>query len=394
MVPSKKRTCVNRPKPSSVEKLTKDLYTILHEQQSSYFSGSSDEDVLLESGTPMVSVEIGHGSVLIRHPSSIAREEESEASSLSVENKQYSMNEAYSHCSSLPVCNDSKGIKFSGHGIEKARTIGQLMQLDQLKRDRVQHEKSLMLESKNSPLCNIDLNDILNFEEFVKHLTNEEQHELLLYLPPLDIAKLPDSLKSMFESPQFKENLCYFQQLLEEGVFNISVPGVKPEDCKTLKRLALFNLTKSHWVERRHVLKKCKSRIGGSVIARGPNASASNNLLIMKRSRDCQSQNFPEARTLKSPKRVIMKATSENKEVIDNDGSCFSPRSLFALPPDGSSLVLDSLHFVDESCDQDLLLDVPPNGSFPQAELLHPNSSFGQQASTSSSSAHPYLVHP
>ncbi|XVF10913.1 hypothetical protein REPUB_Repub07fG0224400 [Reevesia pubescens] len=211
MVPSKKRTCINRPKPSSVEKLTKDLYTILHEQQSSYFSGSSEEDLLLESETPMVSVEIGHGSVLIRHPSSIAREEESEASSLS--------------------------------------------------------------------------------------------------------------------------------QLLEEGVFNISSPGVKAEDCKTLKRLALFNLTKSRWVERHH-------------------------------------------------------ATYENEELIDNDGSCFSPRSLFALPPDGSSFVMDSLQFADESSDQVLLLDVPPNGSFPQAELLHPILSFGPQASTSSSSAHPHLVHP
>ncbi|XP_022718417.1 GATA transcription factor 26-like isoform X2 [Durio zibethinus] len=394
MVPSKKRTCVNRPKPSSVEKLTKDLYTILHEQQSSYFSGSSEEDLLLESDTPMVSVEIGHGSILIRHPSSIAREEESEASSLSVENKQYSMNEAYSHSSSFPAYNDSKGIKFSGLGIERAKNpAGQGMQHEQLKRDKAQHEKSLLLESQNSPLCNIDLNDILNFEEFVKLLTNEEQQQLLQYLPPLDIAKLPDSLKNMFKSPQFKENLCYFQQLLEEGIFNISAQGVKPEDCKTLKRLALFNLMKSQWVERHHVLKKCIS-IGGSVTARRPNAITSNNLVVMKRSCDSQSQNFPEARTLKSPKQVMTKATYENKELIDNDGSCFSPRSLFALPPDGSSLVLDSLHFVDESSDQDLLLDVPSNGSFPQAELLHPTISFGQQASASSSSAHPHPVHP
>ncbi|KAK5813065.1 GATA transcription factor 26-like [Gossypium arboreum] len=394
MVPSKKRTCVNRPKPSSVEKLTKDLYTILHEQQSSYFSGSSEEDLLLESETPMVSVEIGHGSVLIRHPSSIAREEESEASSLSVENRQYSRNEAYSYSSSFPAYNDSKGIKFLGHGIERDKnSAGQGMQHEQLNRDKSQHEKSLLMESHNSPLCNIDLNDILNYEEFVKYLTNEEQQQLLQYLPPLDVANLPDSLESMFESPQFKENLCYFQQLLEEGVFSVSVPGVKVEDCKTLKRLALFNLTKSHWVERRQTLKKC-NRIQGSMNARGPNAIASNNFVTMKRSRNSQIQNFPESRTLKSPKRVIMKASCENKELIDNDGSCFSPRSLFALPSDRSSLMLDSLHFVDESSDQDLLLDVPSNGSFPQAELLHPALSFGQQASTSSSSAHPNPFHP
>ncbi|XP_039025285.1 GATA transcription factor 26-like [Hibiscus syriacus] len=392
MVPSKKKTCVNCPKPSPVEKLTKDLYTILQEQQSSYFSGSSEEDLLLESETPMVSVEIGHGSVLIRHPSSIAREEESEASSLSFENKQYSMNEAYSHSSSFPAYSDIKGIKFSGHGIEKAKNpAGQGMLREQLKRDQVQHEKLLMLESHNSPLCNIDLGDIINFEAYVKHLTKDEQQQLLQYLPPLDIAKLPEGLKSMFESPQFKDNLCYFQQLLKEGVFDISVPGVKAEDCKTLKRVALFNLTKSHWVESCHELKKCKRNVGGSVVARGPNAITLHTSVTTKRSRDSQ---IPEARTLKSPKRGIMKAAYENKELIDNDGSCFSPRSLFALPPDGSSLVLDSLSFVDECSDQDLLLDVPPNGSFPQAELLHPTSSFGQHASTSSNSAHSHLVHP
>jgi len=90
-----------------------------------------------------------------------------------------------------------------------------------------------------------------------------------------------------------------------------------------------------------------------------------------------------------------MKATYEIKELIDNDGSCFSPRSLFALPPDGSSLMLDSLHFVDESSDQDLLLDIPSNGSFAQAELLYPtNNSFGQQASTSSSSIYAHLGCP
>lgn len=90
-MPSRKRTCVARPKPSPVEVLTKDLYTLWYEQQSSCLSGSSEEDLLLESDKPMVSVEIGHGSVLIRHPSSVVREEESEASSLSVDNKQYTL---------------------------------------------------------------------------------------------------------------------------------------------------------------------------------------------------------------------------------------------------------------------------------------------------------------
>ncbi|XP_059441548.1 GATA transcription factor 26 isoform X2 [Corylus avellana] len=391
-VPSRKRTCVSRSKPSPVEKLTKDLYTILHEQQSSYFSGSSEEDLLFESETPMVSVEIGHGSVLIRHPSSIARDEESEASSLSVENKQFPSNEAYSHWAIPSVHSGSKGVCFPSPGVEKMKShAGQGLQPEQLKRDKFQNENQQILSSHKSPLCYIDLNDVLNFEGFMRHLTNEEQQQLLKYLSPVDPVKVPDSLKSMFDSPQFKENLIYFQQLLAEGVFDISFSGAKSEDCKTLKRLALSNSSKCKWVESYHLLKKCQNGAGGSG-ALGPNATAASNLTNVKRSRDSQSQNLPEVKTMmKCPKRVIMKASYENKELIDNDGSCFSPRSLFALPPDGSSLMLDSLRFVEENSDQDLLLDVPSNGSFPQAELLHPALSFGaQQASTSSSSIYPY----
>lgn len=130
MVPSKKRTCVGRPKQSSVEKLTKDLYTILHEQQCSYWSGSSEEDLLLESDKPMVSVEIGHGSVLIRHPSSLGREEESEASSLSVDNKHHSSNEAYSQLIT-PSVHINKGVNSSNLVTERAKKpTGQ----DQIKR--------------------------------------------------------------------------------------------------------------------------------------------------------------------------------------------------------------------------------------------------------------------
>lgn len=79
---------------------------------------------------------------------------------------------------------------------------------------------------------------------------------------------------------------------------------------------------------------------------------------------------------MKSPKRVVSKGSYENKE---NDGSFFSPKCLFALPPYSSSPALES------SDDQDLLLDVPSNSSFPQAELLLP-SRFDAQASTNSSS--------
>ncbi|MCI36884.1 GATA transcription factor 26-like, partial [Trifolium medium] len=127
-------TCVGRAKPSSVEKLTKDLCTILHEQQS-YFSASSEEDLLYESEAPMVSVEIGHGSVLIRHPSYVARDEESEASSLSFDNRQHLMSEAYSYSGAVLTHNGSSRTNFSSQGAEKARNSAvQGMKQEQVKR--------------------------------------------------------------------------------------------------------------------------------------------------------------------------------------------------------------------------------------------------------------------
>ncbi|XP_009371047.2 GATA transcription factor 26 isoform X2 [Pyrus x bretschneideri] len=394
MVPSRKRTCIGRLKPSPVEKLTKDLYTILHEQQSSCFSGSSEEDLLFESETPMVSVEIGHGSVLIRHPNSIAREEESEASSISVDNKQCLANEVYSRSATLFVHNN-KGVNMASTVSGRMNNVaGQGMQHEPLKRDKSQLDNFQILGNHNSPLRHVDLNDILTFEEFTRQLTNEEQQQLLKHLPPVDVVKFPYSLKSMFDSPQFRENLTSFQQLLAEGVFDISFPGVKTEDCKTLKRLALSNSPKSKWVERYHLLKKCKTSSGKSVVS-GLNM-ASSNLRHVKRLWDNETQSFPDAKIMKSPKRIIMKGSYENKDPMDYDGgSCFSPKSLFALPTDGGSFLMDSMNFVDESSDQDLLLDVPSNGSFAQAELLHPAMSFGApQASTSSSSIYPHVLHP
>nr|DAD47653.1 TPA_asm: hypothetical protein HUJ06_017590 [Nelumbo nucifera] len=295
LVPSRKRTCVSRPKPSPVEKLTKDLCSILHEQQaSSYFSGSSEEDLLFESETPMVSVEIGHGSVLIKHPGSVTREEESEASSLSMDNKPYTVNEAYSGSASILI-HSNKGICFPTLGNEKLKkSTGQDTEQDQMKRDKTLFEKSQILRHRNSPLRSINLKDVVSFEEFANHLTHEEQQQLVKYLPSTDTARLPDSLKSMFDSPQFKENLSSFQKLLAEGVFDLSFPGGTTEDCKTLKRLLLVNLATSKWVEHYNLLKdvKCKKVTGGKGVATGNSVLGSSDFSAIKRPRDGQYHNF------------------------------------------------------------------------------------------------------
>lgn len=77
----------------------------------------------------------------------------------------------------------------------------------------------------------------------------------MIYIIDGSLFFLMCSLRNMFDSPQFRENLTSFQQLLAEGVFDISFPGAKTEDCKTLKRLALSDSLKSKWVERYHLIK-------------------------------------------------------------------------------------------------------------------------------------------
>ncbi|KAL9231169.1 hypothetical protein vseg_006426 [Gypsophila vaccaria] len=385
-IPSRKRTCVTRSKQSSVEKLTKDLYTIWHEQ-ASQFSGTSEEDLLFDSEAPLVSVEIGHGSVLIRHPSSMAREEESEASSLSFDNKLCRADRSYSNAASLLSCNDSKSVNnsFSRVG-EVKRLNGQLMQPEHLKRDKYSHEKFQVLCNHKSPLNDIDLMEIVNLNVFQGYLTDEEQQGLLKYLPTVDTSEGFVSLESIFISTVFKENVSSFQQLLGDGVLDTSFPGVETEDCKVLARLALSNLSKCKWVEHYNLLKHkgAEESTGEKISELGAKPRFAGTQFDKKGFRESNGDLDPEAKcTMKSPKRVLPKGDYKRKCPIQNEVPFLTPtsRNVFALPSDGSSLVLD------EMSDQDLLLDVPSNGSFPQAELLCATSSFASHLASASSSS-------
>ncbi|XP_074264744.1 GATA transcription factor 27-like [Silene latifolia] len=379
LIPSWKRTCLSRPKQSSVRKLTKDLYAILNEQ-GSQFSASSEEDLLYESEAPMVSVEIGHGSVLIRHPSSMARDEESEASSLSVENKLCRADESYSNAASLSVNNSFSRVK------EVRKLNGQVMQVEHLKRDKYNHEQFLVLCNQLSTLSNTDLTGIVNFNVFRGYLTDAEQQDLLKYLPSVDSCAGFDSLESVFTSTHFKENLSSFQQLLEDGMLDTSFPGVQTEDLKVLKRLALSNLSKCKWLEHYNNL---KNKVAEDCTEQRINKFGAKSCFAGTLTSESKY-------TMKSPKRVPLKVDYKRKGSIQNDMSYFTPtsRNIFALPNDGSSLMFDSMHHEDEYSDQDLLLDIPSNGFSPEAELLCPSSGFtSHQPSASSSSIHPSNMH-
>uniref|UniRef100_A0A7N0VGP8 GATA-type domain-containing protein n=1 Tax=Kalanchoe fedtschenkoi TaxID=63787 RepID=A0A7N0VGP8_KALFE len=236
MKPAKRRTCIPRPKPSSIATLTKDLCTILHQQQSSRFS---EEDLLFESDRSMFSGETGHGSYLIRDTSSLTREEDSEATSFSADNKSILGSETCSSPKGLLVHTSSKSVKFQTERHEEAE------------RNTVQSGMSEILGSQGFPLTTINLKDVLNHEEFLRHLTDKEQEQLLRCLPCVDDS----SLRSLFDGSHFVDSFSTFHRLITEGVSNASLPGVRSDDRSTFDRLALCNLIKSKSVELFNVMK-------------------------------------------------------------------------------------------------------------------------------------------
>ncbi|XP_064977160.1 GATA transcription factor 26-like isoform X1 [Musa acuminata AAA Group] len=385
IAPSKK-IFMTRPK-LSVEKLTKDLYSILHEEQASNLSRSSEDDLLYESGTALGSFEIGYGGVLIKHPNSESVDEESEASSFPVD-KSYIMNEGYSGLSYFPVNIESKGTSLLNSGTDTMKSTTEMAQ-DGAKRVKISTEKLNILQDRVSSPSSADLNVIINFESFMKYLTHDEQQLLMKYLPSIDNVKPPESLKSMFTSPQFLETLSYFQQLLQEGTFDLSMSGADAEQRRTLNRLVSLNCTKFQWLDQYQKVKDAPSKKikGGNGISsrqRLPGLSISSSL---KRHHDRQNQSYSEMKsTMRSPKRVcrsgctnppsrcftrpnsslITREAGDMGDFVDHEGACFSPRRIFASPPDRSSM-----QFIADSSEGDVLLDVPSGVSFPEAELLY-----------------------
>ncbi|XP_043698930.1 GATA transcription factor 26-like isoform X2 [Telopea speciosissima] len=84
-IPSKKRSRTRYHSPSPVEKLRRNLVDILQEQEPSSLTAFSEEVLIFEKEDPRFSTEIGLGGVLLKPSISFTREE-SEASSLVIEN--------------------------------------------------------------------------------------------------------------------------------------------------------------------------------------------------------------------------------------------------------------------------------------------------------------------
>lgn len=407
-IPSKKRTCMYRKRPSSVVKLMKGLRYILREQDSSYLSGSS-EDLLFACKAPMVSTEIGLGSVFIRQPQSVTWEEESEASSLLVENKGYNTADVVTQADSGAVNYSAQLQKEDKYLTEREKVNVKHLQQDSYKccgpnkvlSENFPYNKHDVLRSCHSPLIFVELEDIVNFDSFVGILTVQEQTELMDYVSSVDIARVPESLQCMFKSVQFEEALTNFQQLLSEGMFEIYMSGLDPQLKQILQKLIVTDLTNSKWIERyrqtenqskrRRVLDSAKvvqnkisTKEKGSCLS-----SKSGTYLAVKKSLDWQPDKIITGSDdcMQSPGNP-QKSKSANVSHANEDtgcpsksevkfdiepkyGSCFSPSNLFASPLERSSLLDCKGTSRGEGFEWDLLLDVPSNTSFQHTELLH-----------------------
>ncbi|CAN6229069.1 unnamed protein product [Urochloa humidicola] len=358
--------------------LAKDLNSIMHEEQLYYLSGSSEEDLLYHSETPVGSFEIGSGSVLLRHPNSKSPEEESEASSIPANNKSYITSESYSGSASFVVHSGNRAAVNLNAATARPK-MSSLHIEDNARRDKLHYENQHILESIDSPLVSVDLEDVINYSNFVKYLTKEDQQQLLKLLPPTESSTPADSLRSMFSSMQFSDAIDSYQMLLGEGILDPSFSG--DEGWKTVKMLALTNLTKCKWLECYKEQKKREIKaVGGVDNISGSKGFTKFTMKPLKRSRDTCIQSDTELDgKMRSPKRVLkygdlasqFKSSSMLKSgYATKDSACTGEAlNLFMLPPEKLSLLVPP-QYADGDSDQDLLLDIPLNARHVEAELL------------------------
>ncbi|KAL9668238.1 hypothetical protein QQ045_002616 [Rhodiola kirilowii] len=235
MKPAKKRTSISRPTSSSIAMLAKDLCTILHQQQSSGFYGSSEEDLLFECGKSFFSSESGHGSYLIRDTSSITREEDSEASSFSVDNKLSLGSETCSYPKPLPVHMSSN--------VATDRKYNKLdTQPQTTERNTVKSEISESYGSQSLQLMRISLKDVFfTHEESLLHLTTEEQEQPLNCFPSVDdsmqLNSYPDENHNQDLLLDVPSNKMFQEAELIFSSPSSGIPRGRPGSCSTYPTL-------------------------------------------------------------------------------------------------------------------------------------------------------------
>ncbi|KAI5076438.1 hypothetical protein GOP47_0008503 [Adiantum capillus-veneris] len=273
-VPSKRRSILHRHRPS-VNRISynfprSDFHVI---------KSPSEEDLLVDYTPSSMLVEIGLGGVLIRAPPPGIPAQESQASSLMYEKQEIKqsvtlesdvtkvgiMGTPFSEGSSKHKGKEkakqfARGSRACGNGSTKNWVPNKNLL------ENFPYNKRDVLQSCHSPLVFVELKDIINSETFMG-LTEQEKQQLMKHVSPVD---KPDSLKYMFSSAQFESALRGFQDLLSGGMFDSQESGVSPRVLQHYQQLlTISDLTSSGWIERCSQMGRRKSSVEYAKIMQG-----------------------------------------------------------------------------------------------------------------------------
>ncbi|KAJ7553710.1 hypothetical protein O6H91_06G109300 [Diphasiastrum complanatum] len=274
-VPSKRRTTMFRCRASS-EKVTRSLMAI-DEPEVSSVSCPSNDALIVHNSSPLVGVEIGLGSVLLRQPLLVTHEPESEASSFLLDKKGCDIVKEFRRGSSgglLSLVNSDQSflpqVKEKGKNIPKRSEAGRLQSernfvSNKALLENFPYNKHNVLQSCQSPLVFLEMKDIVNVDTFTGLLSCQEQAELMELLSPVDISNKTDSLKHMLSSSQFEAALSNFQQLLSEGMFDSTDARRSLPLLQHFQQLfVLTDLSTSGWMEQYLQLQRSTKRRGSA----------------------------------------------------------------------------------------------------------------------------------
>ncbi|CAK9857789.1 unnamed protein product [Sphagnum jensenii] len=272
-VPSRKRTSMVRA-CTSLEKLISRFQDLMNESpsvNSSPATPSESSDVMLvESKPSTMAMDVGVNSVFLqRAPMPLLQEPPGDTISFLMESAgNLKPTQALPHGTDTRV---TDGVMESPNGAaifpaqmkEKATHSLKKMEIKVVRRENFPYHKRDVLQSCQSPLVFLELKDIINFDTYTGLLTDQEQRQLAKLVSSLDISRVPESLKEMFNSGQFVGALNNFQQLLSEGMFDSSEPGMSAHILQHFQQLlTISDLNNSGWMEQSSQLQshgKCQS---------------------------------------------------------------------------------------------------------------------------------------
>ncbi|CAI5997924.1 unnamed protein product [Closterium sp. NIES-64] len=108
-----------------------------------------------------------------------------------------------------------------------------------------------LLYSPNSPLCSVNLTDIVNASSLYRCMDHAQKSQLVAMLPAVDTANGSASVESMFRSKTFLRAVKNFQKLLAQGMFDASsLPADTAHLFSSLTSTSCLDLSASGWWQR------------------------------------------------------------------------------------------------------------------------------------------------